>query len=553
MPEPESAGRRGWTGSAADLEEVLRLTADPITVQAADGRLVYANEAAARQVGFASAVEFLAAPIDEIMSRYQLIDEDGRPLPIEDLPGRRALRGEREPEAVVGFRVRGDHGPRWSIVQATPVVGGDEVRFVINAFQDVTRLKRSEDRMRILADAGELLASSVDYQAALQSLADLVVPRLADWCVVDVVEHSGLRRVAVAHPDPEMRRLAEELERRYPPDPERAGGVAEVIRTGTTQIVPTITDEMLAIAAHDDEHLGILRSLRLRSAAIVPLVARGEILGGLTFAGSENGHVYFEADRPFLEDLALRAAAAIDTARLLHEANEAIRLRDDFLAMASHDMRTPLQAILANVQLAARRLDRAAGQEVASEMDRARDNLVQAERTTARLGRLVGDLLDVAMLRSGHDLPMELEGLDLAELAGRVAEEHQPSSTRHRIVVGGSGAVVRSDRERLQRVLDNLVENAIKYSPDGGEIVIEVGSDADAATVVVRDHGMGIPADELEAVFEPYHRASNATTMRGIGLGLSGSRAVVHQLGGELTVESTEGSGSAFMMRLPRD
>jgi signal transduction histidine kinase len=205
------------------------------------------------------------------------------------------------------------------------------------------------------------------------------------------------------------------------------------------------------------------------------------------------------------------------------------------------------------VQLAARRLDRAAGQEAASEMERARDNLVQAERTTARLGRLVGDLLDVAMLRSGHDLPMELEGLDLAELAGRVAEEHQPSSTRHRIVVGGSGAVVRSDRERLQRVLDNLVENAIKYSPDGGEIVIEVGSDADAATVVVRDHGMGIPADELEAVFEPYHRASNATTMRGIGLGLSGSRAVVHQLGGELTVESTEGSGSAFMMRLPRD
>jgi signal transduction histidine kinase len=544
----DRAAPRSWTGSTDDLEEVLRLAAGPITVQDASGRPVYANQAAARQVGFASAEEFLAAPIEEVVARYELIDEAGRPLPFDALPGRRALGGVPEPEAIVGFRVKGDPLPHWSVIQATAVTEDGHVRFVINAFQDITRLKDTEDRLRVLADAGAILADSVDYPATLQSLAELVVPRLADWCVVDVVEASGLRRVAVAHPDPRKRALAQEVHLRHPSHPDRPGGVGDVIRTGRTQLISRVSDEMLAAAARDEAHLDLLRALGLRSAVIVPLIARGQVLGAITLAGAESGRVFEEADLPYLEDLARRAALAVDNARLLHEAKEAIRLRDEFLAMASHDMRTPLQAILANIQLASRRLNRPDS----AELDRAVENLVHAERTTDRLGRLVGDLLDVAMLRSGHELPTEIEGFDLLELARHAIEEHQPMSRRHRLSVIGKSSTLESDRGRVQRVLDNLIENAIKYSPDGGDVVIELESDDDAATIVVRDHGMGIPSDEQQAIFEPYHRAANATTMRGIGLGLSGSRAVIRQLGGELTVESTEGAGSAFMLRLPR-
>lgn len=541
----------GWTGSTDDLEQVLRLAAGPITVQDATGRVVYANQAAARQVGFASAEEFLAAPIEDVTARYDLIDEAGRPMPFDALPGRRALRGETEPAAIVGFRVKGEPIPHWSVIQATPVTEDGRVRFVINAFQDITRLKDTEDRLRVLADGGAILADSVDYPSTLQSLAELVVPRLADWCVVDIVESSGLRRVAVAHPDPRKRAVAEEIQRRYPSDPDRPGGVGDVIRTGRTQLISRVSDEMLEAAARDETHLSLIRGLGLRSAAIVPLIARGQVLGALTLAGAESGHVFEEADLPYLEDLARRAAVAVDNARLLHEAKEAIRLRDDFLAMASHDMRTPLQAILANIQLAARRLEREDND--GSQRAAIRDNLAHAERSTGRLALLVGDLLDVAMLRSGHSLTLERTEVELGGLVRRVAADHQAATRIHHIeVTGDLDAPITTDPVRLERVLDNLIGNAVKYSPEGGEIVVEInGSDGDAS-VAVRDHGIGIPASDLASIFEPYRRGSNVSGLRGIGLGLSGSRDVIRELGGELTVESTEGEGSVFTASVPR-
>jgi PAS domain S-box-containing protein len=548
-----SADRPGWSGSAQDLEEVLRLAADPITVQDASGRLVYANEAAARQVGFASAEEMLATPVAELMGRYELLDEDGRPLATDALPGRRALRGDAEPAAVVGFRLSGEPGTRWSIVQATPVLTDGRVRYVINAFQDVTRLKRTDDRLRILADAGAILADSIDYQETLQALAELVVPLLADWCVVDVVEASEVRRIAVAHPNPAKRAMVEDLQRRYPTDPDRPGGVRDVLETGRSQIIPTISGPMLEAAAQDAEHLELIRALDLRSAAIIPLVARGQVLGAMTLAGAESGHVFREEDRAFLEDLARRAALAVDNARLLHEAKEAVRLRDDFLAMASHDMRTPLQAILSNIQLAVRRLEGTGADADTTRQAAIRENLDRAETTTHRLSSLVGDLLDVAMLRSGREIGIQVTDFDLVEVARRIADAHQSISTAHRVSIEGPASMpVASDRVRIERVLDNLVANAVKYSPGGGEVVLELRDNDSGIRIAVRDHGIGIPAAELESVFKPYHRGSNAAMLRGIGLGLSGSRAVIRQLGGELTGESTEGAGSTFVIHLPR-
>lgn len=541
-----------WTGATGDLEEVLRLSADPITVQDASGRLVYANEAAARQMGFSSPEALLAAPVAELLARYELTDERGAPLALDDLPGRRALRGEREPAAIVGFRVNGEPRTRWSTVRATPVMRDGNVRFVINAFRDISRQKSTEDRLRLLADAGAVLAASDQYPDTLQALAELLVPRLADWCVVDVVELTGLRRVAVAHPDPARRAMAEDVQRRYPPDPTRPGGVAEVIRTGRTLIVETVTDEMVAAAARDAEHLELIRALGLRSAAIVPLVARGQVLGAITLAGSDSGHSYGEEDRQFLEDLGRRAAVAVDNARLLHDANDAVRLRDDFMAMASHDMRTPLQTILASIEMAGRRVARIGDGDAPEMREQAVANLAQAQRTTDRLARLVADLMDLVMLRTGKTLPLDFSDVDLLDLARSVADEHQATAGQHRISVTGSAdGAVRTDPTRLERALDNLIENAVKYSPDGGDVMVEVTHADDGASITVRDQGIGIPVGELESIFETYRRASNASMMRGIGLGLSGARAVVRQLGGELTVESDEGTGSTFTIRLP--
>jgi PAS domain S-box-containing protein len=537
----------GWTGSPSDLHEILRSAGDGITVQGPDGALVYANDAAALQVGFPSATELLAAPIEQVVARYELIDEDLRPIAFEALPGRRALAGEPEAEMVVGFRTDQRPEVRWALVQATPVIREGVVRFVVNIFHDVTDLKRTEAQLRALAETGAVLAATEDYETALQALADLAVPRLADWCVVDLVEADGVRRVAVAHPDPEKRALAEHLESRYPPDLER-GAVAEAMRTRRPQLLSQITDEMIAASSRDERHADLLRALGLGSAAVLPLVARDQTLGAISLVRSRTSAGYRPESLPFLEELARRAAIALDNSRLLRDAQDSVRLRDDFLAMASHDMRTPLGAILGNLELAQRKLTR---MEIPADSGVAR-NIANAVRTTGNLARLVDELMDVTMLRGGQPLPLRLEAVDLVAMAQEVAGEHQRQTALHRVRVEADEEVRGVwDRTRIERVLNNLVENAVKYSPEGGEITVRVLRDGDQALVSVRDHGIGVPADELEQVFSPFHRGSNATGLRGIGLGLAGSRDVMRQLGGDLVVESAEGEGSTFTMCLP--
>ena len=323
----------------------------------------------------------------------------------------------------------------------------------------------------------------------------------------------------------------------------------DVIRTGIPTVVTEVSEDALRAAARDDEHFRLLQQADIGSAIIVPLRARGEVFGALTLVGSSGRHRYTEADLPLIEELARRAATSVDNARLLHEANEAVRLRDDFLAMASHDMRTPLAVILANLQLARRRL---VGQD--GEHGEVFKNLDAAERTTQKLTGLVGELMDISILRSGQALPLNRE---------RSTSRPWPRARRTSI-----GASARSTRSRpgsrrawsatgtpirIERVLRNLLDNALKYSPDGGSVEVVVRSDDGWAVAEVTDHGVGIPEDELPLLFEKFHRGSNTRDLRGTGLGLAGSRAVVEQLGGTIDVRSRLGAGSTFAVRLPRD
>lgn len=545
-----SGAPRSFPGQA-ELETVLLHAADAITVQSSDGSLVYANLAAARTLGFDSPEALLDTPIREVMSRFELLDEEERLLPLDQLPSRRALAGQSGPPSVIRFRDVASGDDHWSLVQAMPIAdeaGG--VRLVINTFQDVSQLKRTEHRLRLLADAGSVLGQSVDYQEALQELADLLVGAIADWCVVDVLEpNEPVTRVAVAHADPAKRGLAEEIQRRYPTDPDAPGGVRDVIRTGIPIVMTDVSEDMLRAAARDDYHLRLLQEAGIGSVVIVPLRARNEVFGALTLVGSSGRHRFTDADLPLMEELARRAATAVDNARLLHEANEAIRMRDDFLAMASHDMRTPLAVILANLQLARRRL---AGHD--GERPDAIQNLDAAERTTHKLTGLVGELMDISILRSGQSLPLSREAVDLAVVVEGTADEYRRLGADYEIDTRLEEGVVGDwDAVRIERVLRNLLDNALKYSPDGARVEIVVRSEEGWAVAEVTDHGVGIPEDELPLLFEKFHRGSNTRDLRGTGLGLAGSRAVVQQLGGTIEVRSRLGEGSTFALRLPRD
>jgi PAS domain S-box-containing protein len=543
--------RAGWPGTAEELETILERAANAITVQGPDGQLVYANQAAAATMGFADAAELLSTPLTGLQERFELLDEAGDHLPWTDLPSRRALAGETGPPRIVRFRRRDTGREHWSLVQATPVTNADTgVRLVVNTFHDITELKRTEQRLRVLADVGAVLAQSNDYQNTLRLLADLLVPELADWCVVDVVDSRGPRRVAVAHVDPGKLELAAEIERRYPSDPERSSVLADVIRTGQAVVTADITRDMLRAAAADEEHFRLLEKAGIGSAVTLPLIARGQALGALTLIRDAGGTPYSEADLPLLEELARRAALSVDNARLLDEANEAVRLRDDFLAMASHDMRTPLSVILANVQLARRKL--AVGQ-----VDEATRHMESAERTTQKMTGLVGELMDVTILRTGRQLPLQREPVDLAVIARGYAEEYQRMSDQHHVVIEAPETLVGEwDGSRVERVLRNLLDNALKYSPGGGAIRLEVSEETDAsgqrwAAIAVEDEGVGIPEDELPELFQKYHRGSNTSELRGTGLGLAGSQAVIEQLGGSIEVSSRLGEGSVFTVRLP--
>jgi PAS domain S-box-containing protein len=539
-----------WQPASSPLDAVLLNAADAITVQRPDGTLAYANLAAARTLGYSSPDELLATPLQDLMSRYALLDEAGAPMALERLPSRRALGGQTGEPMVVRFRAVSTGDDRWSLVQAIPIVDDDgRVTMVINTFQDITELKRTEGRLRLLADAGAVLGGSEEYQETLQGLANIVVPELADWCVVDVVEPTtSVMRVAVAHVDPAKRRLAEEIERRYPPDPDLPGGIHAVIRGGVPAFVPEVTTDMLDQAARDPEHRALLERVGIGSAAILPLVAREEVLGALTLVREPGRQRFVAADLPLMEELARRAALAIDNARLLHEAKEALRLRDDFLAMASHDMRTPLAVILANLQLARRRI----AKPDADAADVLR-HLESAERTTHRMTGLVGELMDISMLRSGESLPLSPERMDLVALARSTVDEYQQLTDAHRLEVISAGPVVGVwDLGRVERVVRNLFDNALKYSPGGGDITVSVSTeDGKWAVLAVADRGVGIPADEVPQLFEKFHRGSNTRELRGTGLGLAGSRAVVEQLGGSITVESVLDEGSTFTVRLP--
>ncbi|MGH2676216.1 MAG: PAS domain-containing protein, partial [Actinomycetota bacterium] len=248
--------------SRDQLQAILGGIEDGITVQAPDGSLSFANQGAARALGFETPEELLAMPVPELMTRFQVLDEEGGPFPLERLPGRRALQGERNAAELVRFRVVATGEERWSYVSASPVVDErGEVRFAINIFRDVTERRRIEEGQRFLGEASAILASSLHYQTTLRSVAELAVSRLADWCVVFIQEEGELRQLQVAHADPAMTPIVEEIQRRYPFSERRSEAILEVAGTGRSLLVPEITYDALAASAVDEEHLQALRGL----------------------------------------------------------------------------------------------------------------------------------------------------------------------------------------------------------------------------------------------------------------------------------------------------
>jgi len=320
--KPPSTGRLALT--EGQLAAALGTLAEAVTVQSADGRVLFANRAALEMLGFARMEDLLTADSDALLGAYRYFRADGTPMPPEELPGRRVLLGDHPEPVLVRWLQPGTGDLRYSVIKATPLVDEDgAIAGAVNVIEDVTEATEADMARRLLDLAARRLASSLDYEQTLQHVARLAVPTLADWCAVDLVGARGeIEQVAVAHVDPERVRHARELRARYPVGVDDPDGVALVIREGRTELVQDVTDDMLAAAARDAEHLEHLRALGLRAGLIVPLWAAGRVIGALTLVLTGEARRFTPGDVGLAEELGRRAGAAVQASRLYTERGE---------------------------------------------------------------------------------------------------------------------------------------------------------------------------------------------------------------------------------------
>ena len=370
--------------------------------------------------------------------------------------------------------------------------------------------------------------------------------------MIDVVGEDGTpQRLVAVHRDPAKQAFLQELRRRYPTDVAAPHGYAKVIRTGESELLTNISDAVLEAVAKDAEQLKMLRELGFTSNLCVPLIAREHILGAITLAMAESGRRFDAADLALAEEVARRAALALDNARLYLEAQDAIQMRDDFVSIASHELKTPVTSLLGYSQTLLRRATKQRPYTFTERDEKALQVIVEQTR---RLHTQIDALLDIGRLQRGA-FSTNRQPMNICDLVEQVVDEFKPLLDHHMIelICDEGGLIVDGDKDRLEQVLQNLLQNAVKYSPDGGRITVQVDQQDTQVCISVSDQGLGIPAAAQSLVFQPFYRApmQGQPMIQGTGIGLYVVKEIVTLHSGTIELESAEGQGSTFRVRLP--
>ena len=505
--------------SREQLGAILASVADGITVQDPDGRLLYANDAAARLVGFPSVAALLAAPREGILAAFRISDEQGNPVAAEQLPGRLTAVTRAPAETVLRYDILATGEQRWSSVRAVPVLGPQgTVRFTVTAFQDITPLKHAEQT---------LAASERRYRELWEHSTDVLYTLDSTGRLTDV------------------NRKAEEL---------TGYTRAELMMLPVHELVAaeyhTLLQQMLARKTEGEPRTSYEIEVLTKDGRRLPLEISSRLLERDGEVVGVQGSGRDITERRQAEAQLQETAAARD--RALRAAQEALRVRDEFLSSVSHDLRTPLGSIKGLAQLLARQLRRLDISEVA----RLTEQLAGIDRATNKMAAMVDELLDLARLEAGQPLELARAAVDLVMLAHQYAEEQRWTAPRHEIRVESAVPQLIGvwDQARLERVLANLLSNAVKYSPADSVVVVRVGTvaaDGLWAELEVEDHGVGIPDADLPHIFEPFHRGANVAGQVGAGIGLAGVKRIIELHGGTITVVSAEGVGTTVTVRLP--
>jgi signal transduction histidine kinase len=413
-------------------------------------------------------------------------------------------------------------------------------------------------RAAFLAEAGRLLAESVDQSSTLIALTRLALPVLGAWCIVDILEGGNpIHRLGIYHPDPAKRKLARKLQASWIPEPGDQFGAPAMLRDPRTILITEDIEATLAAAAHSPENLRILGQLGIGSLLTVPLVARKKLLGAITFVGAQRGVPYSQDDVRLAEDVATRGALALDSAQvydlaLVHQrsAETANKAKTAFLGAMSHELRTPLNAIGGYIDL----LDMGLRGPV-TESQRA--DFARVKTNQQHLALLITEILNFVQVGSGR-VNYSVTDVPACEAIQYAIELIEPLFGQKSIsfdgISGDASVVARADRARVTQILVNLLSNAIKFTPPGGHISASCAAEADVVTLLISDTGIGIAPEKQETIFEPFIQLKETFVGResGVGLGLAISRDLARAMKGDLTVESAEGEGARFTLSLPR-
>ncbi len=442
--------------------------------------------------------------------------------------------------------------PEGLVVQmvSVPLHGSEPLETVYRtALIDVSTRKRLETKLRFLAETGQALAASLDYQTTIAAVAQLAVPMLADLCIVDVVDETGkLRRLEVVFADERKQQALAEQIKQFSPSPGWQTPQTKVVASGQPMRLAEISEVLRDRIAHDEAHASSMRAAGITSMMIVPLCARGQTLGTLTLAAAESDRHYSPADLLLAEDIGRRAGMAIENAHLHDQARHAIHAREALLALVAHDLRNPLGVILLQTDLLL---------SVAREDDRRLHSRKSAEsigRSANRMNRLIKDLLDVASIEAER-LSMERVPQPVPPLLEEAVEMSRAMASQRSLRLEldlplGVSFDVTCDRGRMLQVLGNLIGNAIKFSREGGSIVVRAERHEVDVRFSVADRGPGIPPESLPHIFDRFWQAKK-TARLGTGLGLSIVKGIVEAHGGRVWVESELGVGTTCFFTLP--
>ena len=533
------------TGTREDrdfIQSVTQSLAEGVIAVGLDGKIVLANPAAEALLGWKQH-EALGRDIAELVS---VRDAFGHPIAPEEGPAARALRaGAEVRHEQQMFMDRSGLAVPVSYA-ASPIIKKGAVTGVVIAFTSASALRIAEREQRMLAAVGAALSGSLDQAEMLDAACTSLVPRFADIAFADVVlEGEQAVRSSVILGDgvetPLGRRIRAEA-------PSRGGATpqARVLDTGKAMLV---ADPEALLAGARSEERALWREVGVTSMLVLPFVVRHHgIVGALTCGMTGSGRRYQLADLAFAQEIADRAALALENAHLYETARQAVRAREEVLAIVSHDLRNPLSAIAMAAKLLLKQVDdgdREARRKMTAMIVRA------AERMAAQVERL----LDFSRLESGR-LPLELHDCDLAAMLTEAVATIEPlahdKGISVRVEVDPSAPHVVCDADRIQQVIGNLLGNALKFTPRGGTIVLRAERVGRDTRLSVADSGPGIPVSDRTRIFDAFWQAKPGGRS-GAGLGLSIARGIVDAHGGKIWVEGEPGEGSTFVVLLPGD